>query len=57
MNAATEIADEVAGWFSKMHPHIRMNMEEWSCLREMIEREVQGHFGSSRVSASDLLKD
>jgi len=36
-----------------------MNMTEWQNLREMIEREVMGHFGeaSSGMSARDLLVD
>ena len=58
-DVAAEVAEEVIGAFSAAHPHIRMNMTEWQNLREMIEREVMGHFGeaSSGMSARDLLVD
>ena len=54
-----EIADEVVDHFSTLHPHIRLNRQEWQDLHEMIEREVYSHFieGDSLVGgASDLLR-
>ncbi len=53
--AAREIASEVVDSFSQLHPNIRLNWQEWSDLREMIEREVVGHTTSLKISASDLL--
>jgi|KBSMisStaDraftv2_1062788.scaffolds.fasta_scaffold155781_5 hypothetical protein len=65
-----EIAHAVVDAFSSMHPHIRMNLNEWCNLREMIDREVTGAFGRAangdyltspgnpelRMGAHDLLK-
>ena len=55
---AQEIADEVVDHFSTLHPHIRLNRQEWHDLHEMIEREVLSHFDAnhSMIGASDLLK-
>ena len=54
---ATEIADEVVDAFSELHPHIRLNRQEWHDLHEMIEREVLGHYSSDMpMGAGDLLK-
>lgn len=55
-DCATEIADEAIYCFSKLHPTVRMNHEEWSDLKEMIQREVIGHFSDEPgVKAYDLL--
>jgi hypothetical protein len=35
-------ADEIAEAFSELHPEIKMNLEQWSDLREMIQREFLG---------------
>lgn len=59
---AQEIADEVVDHFSTLHPHIRLNRQEWHDLHEMIEREVLAHFDANEngelplIGASDLLK-
>jgi hypothetical protein len=56
-DTAREIADEVVDHFSTLHPHIRLNRQEWHDLHEMIEREVLGHYGTEpQIGASDLLK-
>lgn len=55
--AAEEVANEAVGFFSKKHPDIKMNYDQWSDLKEMIEREVMGHFlEGSNEHACDLLK-
>lgn len=54
---AETVANEVVDSFSKLHPHLRMNRNEWADLIEMIEREVKGTFGPHEMRASDLLTD
>ena len=62
-DAAGDISNEVVDSFSALHPHIRMNIVEWQDLREMIEREVRGHFESDengellKQKAIDLLME
>lgn len=56
-DTANEIATEAIECFSRLRPQIRMNSGEWAILREVIEREVVGHFSSAPVSATDLLND
>lgn len=52
---ADEIANEAVDAFSKLHPHIRMNVGEWADLREMIQREVLGHLQpETKLRARDL---
>ena len=55
---AEEVANEVLDSFSALHPHLRMNRQEWHDLREMIEREVVGRFGETQsgIGARDLLE-
>jgi hypothetical protein len=54
---AFETAVMVVDAFSKRHPHLRMNVDEWADLKEMIDREIRGHFcrGEENLSAFDLL--
>ena len=53
--AADEIAGEVVDAFSLLYPHVRLNWHEWSDLKEMIQREVDGHYEGLEISARDLL--
>jgi hypothetical protein len=54
--SASEIADEVIDAFSELHPDIKMSFTQWSDLKEMIEREIRGHYCGDDTHASDLLK-
>jgi hypothetical protein len=55
---AEELASNVLDCFSELHPHIRLNRQEWADLREMIEREVVSYFSEDqpRIGAHDLLR-
>ncbi len=55
--AALAIAEQAVDVFSRLHPHVRLNVAEWMDLRECIEREVRNQFGEKDVSAMDLLSD
>jgi hypothetical protein len=52
---ADEIADEVVCAFATTYPDIALPYAQWQTLREMIAREVQGHYGESEMAAADLI--
>jgi hypothetical protein len=53
---AHDIAGAAVEVFSKMHPHIMMNMGQWLDLKECIQREICATFDDTYTgSARDLL--
>lgn len=55
LDGAQEIAEEVVGAFTTMHPDVKMNYDQWSDLKEMIAREIMGHADHPGIGAKDLL--
>lgn len=39
---ASDFANEVVDGFSEHHPNVRMTLDEWSDLKEMIQRTLCG---------------
>ena len=52
---AQEIAQEAVACFSKKHPQITMNYDQWLDLVEMIRREILGRADTPSIGAKDLL--
>jgi hypothetical protein len=55
LHDVTEIADVAVETFSRLHPQIRMNLNEWLDLKECIEREVRRRDGELETGAAALL--
>jgi hypothetical protein len=56
LHDATEIADIAVETFSRLHPQIRMNLNEWLDLKECIEREIRRRDGELETGAAALLQ-
>lgn len=57
MDKAIEIADEVIDAFTTLYPKLSLPYQAWQTLREMIQREVEGHLTDQKIGAADLVKD